>query len=533
MNKTQNIVRDYCSWEPLEISGLPCKRGDSAFVRGDLNGELIPDLERKRFFGVFEYPAKGYEKGYYEVVVKSGKRETVWRKINVKYVFDGDYFSPRWENTDKVNKFFARHYPQYVEREIVYTYTAFGRNIQLLKITDPATALKNKQIIMLTGRMHNPESGMTTLLFRFIKWLLETDRGKQYLKDYLFLILPFTIPLTFEEDPRMHDVNRCWIPEMSEPDLLAIRSKVLDRWVPEIWIELHSFNEVQHLDRPEEKRKRSGDYVVAHPVGEVWFDRPGSRQVAAKAILAAEKAGHEHRNLEFFVEWADSLAHGPYADPGEKIVTEHDPVGIFSAKDYAVYADRCKYGRKGRDWPAMACEYGYYRCHAVNMCFECKPLHVRHEGMVYHYSPDYPNSHLVKLKNICEQGHGAFTGQPVDGFPCNLILADTADNKDSAVLCAWGSDREAMRKSREHLWRKRLEIVVRKRKDENGSTIVAIRKFCSDAVEAAVRLPFPGKAKLPEIRIGNRLCRSAFRKDGFLFIPLKLQPGDNQIIIKP
>lgn len=510
---------------------MSCRHGDSVFVKGDLNGKLTWNSEREYFFGIFEFPAKDHEQGYYEVLIDSNGRETVLQRVNVKYVFNDEYFPPRWENVNAVNKFLVRHYSHFLEREIIFTYPKFKRNVQLLKVTDPAISLKNKQIIMLTGRVHNPESGMTSVLFRFVKWLLETNNGQKYLRDYLFLIVPFAIPLTFDEDPRMHDVNRCWFPEMTEPDLLAIRDKVLDRYVPEIWIDLHSFNEVLPLEKPEEKRKLNGDYVVAHPVNEQWFDRPGSRRIAGEAILAAEKSGHVHRNQNFFREWAETFSNGPYAAPNECIVTEHDPVGIFSAKDYAKYADRGKYGLKGRDWPAMACEYGYHRCHAVNMCFECKPLHVKSGDKVYHYSPEFPNSHLEKLKKLCELGQDSFDGQPVSGFPCNLIMTDTDDNDNSVILCAWGDNREALRKSREKLWQNRLAAVIRKREDKNGNLNISIRKFCSDAVDAAIRLPFSDNDEIPEIRIGKSLCRNAFVKKCFLFVPLNLQSGNNEITL--
>jgi hypothetical protein len=385
---------------------------------------------------------------------------------------------------------------------------------------------------MLTGRVHNPESGMTSALFRFIKWLLETNDGKAASRDYLFLIIPFTIPLTFAEDPRAHNVNRCWFPEMTEPDLLAIRNKVLDRYLPEIWIDLHSFNEVLPLEKPEEKRKRRGDYIVAHPVNECWFDRFFSKEIAREAILAAESAGHEHRNREFFDEWVKKFSNGPYATPNENIITEHDPIGIFSGKDYARYADRGKYGPEGRNWPAMACDYGYYRCHSLNLCFECKPLHVKREDRTYHYSPGFPDSHLVKLKKLCELGKNSFSGQPTSGFPCNLIASDTDDNENSAILCAWGNDREKLRTSRKKLWQNRRAAVVRKFEGKDGKLTVSVHWFCSETVDSVIRLPFANKGKVPEIYTEKHKCRNAFLKDKFLFIPLKLLPGNNHITLK-
>ena len=119
MGKIKYIIRDYCSWEPLEIPNLPCRHGDSVFVKGDLNGKLTWDSEQEYFFGIFEFPAKDHEQGYYEVLIDSNGRETVLQRVNVKYVFNDEYFPPRWENVNAVNKFLVRHYSHFLEREII------------------------------------------------------------------------------------------------------------------------------------------------------------------------------------------------------------------------------------------------------------------------------------------------------------------------------------------------------------------------------------------------------------------------------
>ena len=71
MKKTfmKNIHRDYCSWEGLRLK-IPrqTKAGNGkirVFVRGDLNGDLLPGAIPGEYFGFFEYPAKHHEKGFY------------------------------------------------------------------------------------------------------------------------------------------------------------------------------------------------------------------------------------------------------------------------------------------------------------------------------------------------------------------------------------------------------------------------------------------------------------------------------------
>ena len=482
--KTEIISREYCSWEPVVVESFD--PGSQIFLRGDLNGPLDFDFNNKCFCGCFEFPAKGSVTGVYEIVCKNGNEENIIRKVQVEYTFNNKYFSPRWENVDLINRFLANHYPC-VKRKVIYRYEKFKRDIQLLSITEPSSDIEDKQIIFITGRIHNPESGMTTALYRFVNWLLHS--GNAFLEKYLFLVVPMTIPLTFDEDPRKHNVNRQWLPEMNDPDLMAIRDKIIDKFLPEIWIDCHSFNDVLPLDNLTEERKICGDYVVAHPVGEMFFDKPCNTEIALQIIRAAEKKGHKHRNEAFFKWWAEHMIKVLPHRPGEKFLTDHHPEGIFSGIDYAKYADRIKFGINGRDWPAMACDYGYFRCHAVNLCLECKPLHVSSGSGTIHYPASFPDSNKVKLQELCRIGQDDFSGQPFSGFPCNIIIPDIDFNNDSAMLCAGGDNRQKIRKSRYILWKNRHSIVVATQRISEKYTV---KIECIAAIQCAAILRLSG-----------------------------------------
>jgi len=517
--KNKIIKRDYCSFEPIE---LRCRPGMNISLRGDLNGHLSPK-KNGVYGGIFEYPAKGYEKGYYEIVARRGKALEVLEKVTVKYTFNPLYFPPRWENVDLVNRFLARFYSPYVEREIIYRYPRFRRDIQMLRLTDPSVPRSEKQIILFTGRVHNPESGMTVALYRFIQWLLE-GAGRRHLKSYLFLIIPMTIPITFEEDPRQHNVNREWTADMHAKDLIAIRDKVIDKYNPEFWMDCHSFNEKLDLGDKKIAKEKHGDYIVAFPMGEEIFDHQYSLNIARRLIKAAGKKGFVHRSLD---EWLKEFAKGPWVKRGEHLVDRHDPAGIFSMLDYAQYADRGKYGFRGRDWPAMSGEYGYYRCHAVNMCAECRPLHVGGaDKEVLHYSARNPDSTLIKLQELCAIGQEHFSGQPVAGFPCQLISTDKTGNSSSAMLTAWGKNRQALRCSRAVLWRNRRSIVLFYERSKQKIIIECTRNITA---QAALRLPWKGSKTLPRARIDGTNVKGQRLANNFLFIPFVLKPG-RQII---
>jgi hypothetical protein len=553
------IKRDYCSWEGLRVK-VPerlLKKGEKTpvRVRGDLNGVLRQSDNQTDFWGFFEYPARNHEQGFYEIIVGTDNTENVLRRIEVDYTFNPLYFPPRWENVSKINKFLVKHYTLYVEREILYRHKKFRRDVQLLRVTDPKVSLRKKQVILISGRVHNPESGMTTALYRFVKWLLDGE-GKEHLKNYLFLIIPMTIPMTFEEDPRMHNVNREWTADMVESDLIAIRDQVIDKYVPEMWIDCHSFNNVlemktrqirnergdakedyqhfipdpRHKPNASERRlfkEKCGDYMVAFPVGEKFFDHEYARKIALRLIKVAKAEGHEHMSCRRFFQ---EFPKGPWIRPGEKMTIETDFAGIFSCKDYASYADRGKYGFNGRDWPAMSCEYGYFRCHAVNFCSECKPLHVRRGKKVYHYSPQYPDSTVVKLKELCDIGLDHFHGQPVSGFPCHLINADVLSDNKSVMLTAWGKDRQELRESRWTLWRNHRSIVLHRLEPKKlDVTLECVRNI---SVKAMLRFPRPGRKRTFRVKIDGRTIDNYQVDEEFVFVPFVIKQGFIKIEFK-
>lgn len=533
----ESIRRMYYNWEIVRQAipdGLDFDSDCTLSVNGDLNGDLSRDPSGG-WSGFFEYPGKGNEKGYYEVVLTHGDRRLLLSRVHVEYEFDALYFSPKWDNIDKLNDFLSDKYTV-VEKEIIYEYPVLGRNIQLLKITDPLVPLAEKQVILLTGRVHNAESGTTMSLLRFVKWLLDGS-GQPYLSRYLFLIIPITIPLAMDlEDPRSHDINREWRVDMVEPDLLAIRDRVIDRYVPEIWVDSHNFNAVLDLSAENALRMECGDYLVAHPATEVYFDWDYSRDIARRMVAAAEKHGHCHRGAEFFTYWAKDLNRRGLATEGETIQTEHDDCGIFSGRDYARYADRVKYGLQGRDFAAMAGDYGYERCHSINIITETKPTSVINsypasDGSVtyneaIHYPPEYQNSNLLKLQEICLIGCEHFLGQAHSGFPCNLLIADGNQSKDSVILVAWGGNYQDRRLSRQTLWSHRRSITVKTANledDENGMQVSVYT--CRDILcQAALRVPLPaGSTTIPSVN--GQITTANILNGGFLFIPILIRQG--------
>ncbi len=531
--QTKFIEADYCSWIVVNFNPPGLKDRADLYVRGDIQGSLAWNNSAGTCTGWFELPARGEELGYYEITLGNDHQSRVLHRVNIRYTFDKFFFPPRWENINRINTYLARRFNSQVQREILYRYPRYRRDIQLLKITDPAVPMGKKQVILLTARVHNPESGTTASLFRFVKWLLEGN-GREFLRDYLFLVIPMVIPLTFEEDPREHAVNREWRDEMVEPDLSAIREKVIDRYLPEVWIDCHTFNAEMDLANKKEMRERYGDYIVAHPPTEQFFDYGFSRDIARRLIRAAEIKGHRHRTRAWFLRWQKDFQKGSFVRPGEKVKTDFDPAGIFSGWDYAFYADRDVYGLTGRTWAAMACDYGYDRCHAVNMCLESKPLHVYWGNGPFHYPRRFADSTVVKLQELCHLGRESFPGQPRPGFPCNLILSDPYQNKSSILLCAWGQNRADLRHSRMTLWRHRRSLQIRLMPSPNKSKATHFQIFCICSISptpAALRVTPPSGFRSARITLNNRKSPRIPVHQGYLYLPLKIQPGKQNITV--
>jgi hypothetical protein len=529
----KKLPADYCSWIVVEYPSQRIAKDESLSVRGDIVGPLRRSASRKKFTGWFELPAKGEEAGFYEIVAIGPSGMRVLTRIDIEYTFDKFYFSPRWENVNAINAYLVDRYAPFVEREILHRYASVRRDIQLLKITDPSVPVTRKQILFITARIHNPESGTTASLYRFIRWLLDGD-GREFLREYLFLMIPMTIPLTFEEDPRGHAVNREWRDDMFEPDLLAVRDKVLDRYAPEAWIDCHTFNAEMDLADKKTMRTQHADYIVAHTPDEEPFDRDYTRAIAHRLIAAAEKHGHIHRHRDYFVNWERTFNAGPFVQPREKIKTEFDPVGIFSGRDYARYADRDPYGLTGRTWPAMACDYGYARCHAVNMCLESKPLHVYWGTGPYHYPRRFSDSSVVKLQELCRLGREHFAGHAKPGLPCNAIVSDPFQKPSSVTLCAWGNDRQQTRQSRATLWRHRRSIQLNRDIKNRSTNSCRVTVFCVRSIEsipAAVRFMLPKQVASAAVTIDGKPCRRMQIIGSYVFVPIRVSQGKKQITV--
>ncbi|NLX23862.1 MAG: hypothetical protein GXY55_19590 [Phycisphaerae bacterium] len=532
------VEADYCSWTIVNFKPRSGKGEAPLCVRGDIQGRLAWDNVAGRYTGWFELPAKGEELGFYEIISATESVEQVLQRVNIRYTFDKFYFPPRWENINDINAYLARRFAPLVRREALYRYPRYGRNIQLLTLTDPKVPVSKKQIIFLTGRIHNPESGTTASLFRFCQWLLEGE-GREYLREYLFLIIPMVIPLTFEEDPRAHAVNREWRDDTVEPDILAIREKVIDRYRPEAWIDCHTFNAEMDLANKKEMREKHSDYIVAHAPNEEGFDYEYSRDIALRLIRAAEAQGFQHRNRAYFLGWERSFRKGSFVQPGEKVRTRFDPAGVFSGQDYAFYADRDGYGLSGRTWAAMACDYGYDRCHAINMCLESKPLHVYWGQGPFHYPRRFSDSTVIKLQELCRLGREGFAGQYQPGFPCNLVLADVYQESASVVLCAWGRDREALRQSRVTLWRRRRSIRIHRTLSSKGSIkTVQVQLYCVCSIKpvpGGLRFLVPAGHRVAGVKVDGRECRPKMIRGDYLFVPFYVKQGKQEVsvVLKP
>jgi hypothetical protein len=189
----------------------------------------------------------------------------------------------------------------------------------------------------------------------------------------------------------------------------------------------------------------------------------------------------------------------------------------------------------GRTWAAMACDYGYARCHAINMCLESKPLHVYWGQGPFHYPRRFSDSTVIKLQELCRLGRERFGGHFQPGFPCNLVLSDVFQNPSSVVLCAWGQDREMLRQARVTLWRHRRSIQIHRTLTSKGITKtvqVQLYSVCSiKPVSGTLRFTIPAGFHVAKVIINGRTSRSGLSGENFLFVPLWVKQGKQDVSV--
>ena len=308
------------------------------------------------------------------------------------------------------------------------------------------------------------------------------SEARKWLDAYTVLAIPFTNPNI--DDPRAIHNNRIWlVNNLIEPDAIAIKERVLDRFKPEFWLDMHS----------------GMPFFGAHPVGEEPFDKEWSQLIAEELVRAAEKQGAARHADNWNIGIRDLTERG-LTVKGEVLA---DPCvnKVFDARLYAAYYDRIRYGVRGRAFPATATEYGYGYCHSMSFFDESRWIQIRDPWtktlLKNGGTPEDPMSPVYKLLRLFPLGQDRFTGNFHAGLPCNAVMqAGNADSKDAVLVFAWSDtgDFDELRSARCLLWRDRQAIsLVQKESRGDRCVVISVEIFARRLPDCtwAFRIPIP------------------------------------------
>ena len=452
--------------------------GRQVCVRGDVNGPLEWNPHARRYAGMFLF-TPGEKRGY-DIRVKKGDAEDVVESVSLAYTDDDIELIPTLAEITELGDGLTRLFPDRVSIESIYTFPDTGRDIKLFILTNPDVPTRGKQNIFVTGRLHHWENSGVSALY-LIRELLFGE-ARKWLDAYTVLVIPFTNPNI--DDPRTIHNNRVWlVNNLIEPDAIAITERVLDKYKPEFWLDMHS----------------GGPFFGAHPVGEEAFDYAWSQRLGEELVQAAEKQGAARHADNWDIGIRDLTARGLIAE-GE-VLTDPYVNKVFNARLYAAYYDRLRYGMQGRNFPATATDYGYGYGHTLSFFDESKWIQLKdpwtHTMFPYGGMPEDPMSPVYKLLRLFPLGQERFSGHYHAGIPCQAVMqTGNAPATDAVLVFAWSDtgDFDELRRGRVLLWRDRKAIsLIQKESREVGLHTISVEIFARRLPDCAwaFRIPIP------------------------------------------
>lgn len=153
--------------------------------------------------------------------------------------------SPTYEEVLSTSQLLAKEFPKDVTYEEI-GFSAKGRPMPFLKITNSQFALKDKKVMLLTGGVDGDEEVGRAVCLGFAKWLLRKE-NEHYLKSQVFLIVPVCnpdgaiddLPNQMGNGSGLHP-SQLYLPgqEPATPEAKAMRALV-DKWIPDCCIDYH------------------------------------------------------------------------------------------------------------------------------------------------------------------------------------------------------------------------------------------------------------------------------------------------------
>lgn len=168
--------------------------------------------------------------------------------------------------------------------------SAEGKALHLLTLTNPDAPSENKKVIWLMARQHSWESGTSWVMEGALKYLLDSEEGKELLNQYIFKVMPMADPDGVARggvrfNTFGHDLNRNWdlvIPE-EMPEIYAQKTAIVN-WLLQgkkidIFLTLHNTEAADYIQGPDlAVGQRLFDYMSEHSS---FKDEQGLREMPA------------------------------------------------------------------------------------------------------------------------------------------------------------------------------------------------------------------------------------------------------------
>lgn len=168
--------------------------------------------------------------------------------------------------------------------------SAEGKALHLLTLTNPDAPQENKKVIWLMARQHSWESGTSWGMEGALKYLLDTEEGKELLDQYIFKVMPMADPDGVARggvrfNTFGHDLNRNWdlvIPE-EMPEIYAQKTAIVN-WLLQgkkidVFLTLHNTEAADYIQGPDlPVGQKLFDYMSEHSS---FKDEQGLREMPA------------------------------------------------------------------------------------------------------------------------------------------------------------------------------------------------------------------------------------------------------------
>jgi|GEM_PF-3409645 len=485
-------------WARLsDAAGRPVA-GATVTVSGDVAGSLAYVPATERYEGVFELPLTAAGGS---VRVNAGDASLT---VDLAYQLGVEH-SPTWAETAELLAHYAARFSPLVREFPVFHSEELHRDIRAAVVTDPAVPEEQKQVLTFTGRVHGTEETGTLVCFRLLDWLLSAPDGREMLRRYVFVLVPYVNIFGGRALPECggwgqrglahENLNRAFrpTPAQDSPECAALQA-LWDQFWPDGAIDNHCASSIGQQElRP---------WTFVHGGNEPAFDYEPVDEIALAITRYAGAQGYPGlTDMEHFGRHFTDVAR--YLAGGGKVRVVD---GVLDSSFWRVVGDGVADANRGLGTSG----YWIHRYHAVAMTTESNNRFAGPYPSKLCHTYDVAQPAFHKLVQLCREGLKVRRGFAHAGLPNTRLWSD-----GTLFIHVDGPTPGARRAARKVLWAQRDAVKVEVHADgwmvdlsgvvcEPGLTVLAA--WAAEQAPSAVSV--------------DGLPAAASFHDGWVFVPL-------------